>query len=351
MKVTVVRPDELDSTLQSLWNEFQTADPFVASPYFSLDYVRAAGRVIRGVRVSVIEVDGAVQGFFPFEITGDKVAAPVGQRLCDWNGLILRRGSEIDPLQLVRASGILIWDFDHVPASQHWFEPHTVIHDVSPIMDVSRGYLPYLEQRKVAGAQRVSQMLRKARKFEREVGPLRFEPDCRDPRAFEQVVAWKRDQCLRTGVPDFLSWGWTTDLLKEISVIDTERFAGRLSVLWHEDTILGAHFGMRSDVVWHWWLPGYNDAFAAYSPGGVLLLRVAEAAAADGLRYVDLGRGQDEYKQSFATDALPLLHGSVMVPSIASVKRRARTAGTTFVKTSPVLGPARAVYRSVRSRR
>lgn len=350
MKITRIRASELDTTLEQRWRQLQAADPALASPYFCVDYVQAAARVRRDVFVGVVEADGVVQGFFPFEPVSRAVAGPVGGRLSDCHGLVAAPGLALEAPALVRGCGMRIWDFDHVPASQATFAPHATVHDQSPIMELSQGYEGYLEQRKAAGAQRVSQMLRKARKFEREVGALRFEADCRDPRAFAQVVQWKREQCLRTGVPDFLSWGWTTELLQQIGAVDTPAFAGRLSVLWHGDVILAAHFGMRSATVWHWWFPGYNDAYADHSPGGILLLKVAEAAAQAGMHHIDLGKGEDAYKRSFATGAIPLLEGSVLVPSLSSAWRRLRTSSRAVLRESAALEPARAAYRHLRDR-
>ena len=348
MRITPVRADELDASLLGRWDELRRADPSLASPYFCPQYVQAVARVRPDVRVGVIERDGQVQGFFPYQHVSARVAAPVGGRLSDCHGLIADAALDLSAQDLLRACRLHIWDFDHVPAAQQLFARHATRHDVSPVMDVSEGFAAYVEQRRTAGAQRVSQMLRKARKLERELGDVRFEADCRDPRAFSQVVRWKREQCRRTGVVDVLGWGWTTAMLEQVAVADTPSFAGRLSVLWHGDVMLAAHFGMRSDTVWHWWFPGYNEAFGDYSPGGVLLLKVAEAAAQAGMRHVDLGKGDDAYKRSFATGALPLVEGSVHLPSLSSSWRRARVSGAAFARGSAVLGPARAAWRQVR---
>jgi CelD/BcsL family acetyltransferase involved in cellulose biosynthesis len=350
MKVTRVRASELEPTLVQRWRSFLEADPSLGSPYFCPEYVQAVAQVREGVQVAVVEIDGQVQGFFPFQLRSRRVAGPVGERLSDFHGLIAAQGlGGLDAVALMRGAGIDIWDFDHVPASQTLFAAHATVHDESPIMEVSQGYASYLEQRKAAGAQRVAQMLRKARKFEREVGALRFEADCRDRRAFEQTIQWKREQCLRTGVPDFMSWGWPVELLERIWAVNEPGFAGRLSVLWHDDVILAAHFGMRSSRVWHWWFPGYNAGFSDHSPGGILLLRVAEAAAQAGTSYVDLGKGDDAYKRSFATASIPLIEGTVLVPSLTSTWRRTSVASKSFLRASPLLSPARSAYRQLRN--
>ena len=67
-----------------------------------------------------------------------------------------------------------------------------------------------------------------------------------------------------------------------------------------------------------------------------------------GMRHLDLGKGDDPYKRSFATRALPLLEGSVMVPSLDSSWRRARTRGADLVHRSAALAPARSAWRQLR---
>jgi CelD/BcsL family acetyltransferase involved in cellulose biosynthesis len=120
------------------------------------------------------------------------------------------------------------------------------------------------------------------------------------------VFAWKSDQCRRTGVFDFFQLSWTRELVARILSEDTPHFAGRLSALYAGDQLLAAHMGMRSERVWHWWFPVYDQAAGKYSPGGILLLRVAEAAAAEGALALDLGKGDDPYKQSFADSDAPI---------------------------------------------
>src|SRR3712207_6884847 len=61
-----------------------------------------------------------------------------------------------------------------------------------------------------------------------------------------------------------------------------------------------AHFGMRSRQVWHWWFPGYNHAHARHSPGALLLLEGARAAAEQGHQLVDLDRKSTRLNSSHA---------------------------------------------------
>jgi CelD/BcsL family acetyltransferase involved in cellulose biosynthesis len=68
---------------------------------------------------------------------------------------------------------------------------------------------------------------------------------------------------------------------------------------------------MRSREVLHWWFPAYAPRFAPYSPGILLLLRIARAAAAAGIRAIDLGKGDSRYKSSLMNCTAPLAEGCV----------------------------------------
>lgn len=350
MNIRRIAAAEIDEGLALAWHGLRASNPALHSPYFTPEFIQAASAACAGVQVGVIERDGRIQGFFPFQLKSRRIGGPVGGQLSDWHGVISEPDAPCDMKTLMKGCGLDIWDFDHVPASQGAFAPFVKASASSPVLDLQEGFDAYLERRKAAGAQRLAQTQRKARGFERKVGPLRFEVDSRDRRAFGQLLQWKQEQCLRTGVPDFLSWGWTTALIERIWATETPALAGRLSVVWHEDTVVAAHFGMRGDNTWHWWFPTYNKAFAEYSPGGILLLMQAEAAAAAGMHRLDLGKGDDLYKQSFATAALPLVEGSVLMPSMASTWRRSKLAGLAWIHASPTLNRAWEAVRPLRDR-
>lgn len=349
MNITWIHGRELDAGLCRRWRELQAGNRNLASPYFSVEFTQAVAVVRDDVFVGLVEDDGCIQAFFPFQRKSATIAGPVGAPLSDCQGLIAAEEFACDSEHLLRACELRIWDFDHLIAAQRAFARFATARSESPIIDLSSGFDAYLSQRRAAGSHRIAQLQRKMRKFEREIGELRFEVESRDDRAFAQVIEWKSEQCRRTGVPDFMAWGWTTALLEQIWLQDKAEFAGMLSVLRHGDDILAAHFGMRSADVCHWWFPTYSDAYGKHSPGGILLLKLAEAMAASGVRHIDLGKGEDSYKPAFATGAVPLIEGSVMVPSLTATLRRTRCSVDSFLRGSPLLHPARAVLRRVRN--
>ena len=78
---------------------------------------------------------------------------------------------------------------------------------------------------------------------------------------------------------------------------------------------------MRSGGVLHVWFPTYDPALAKYSPGLVLWLELARAAADLGLWQFDLGKGQERYKTSLQS-AAGAWRGSVDRRLVAGSLRR-----------------------------
>ena len=74
---------------------------------------------------------------------------------------------------------------------------------------------------------------------------------------------------------------------------------------------MSVHFGMLTQKMLHYWFPAYHPAFAKYSPGTELLLRVAEHAAQRGIEKLDLGSGDDPYKNKFCNGREMLCCGEI----------------------------------------
>jgi CelD/BcsL family acetyltransferase involved in cellulose biosynthesis len=213
---------------------------------------------------------------------------------------------------------------------------------------LSDGFEAYLAARKKAGSKRITQLQRKSRKLEREVGPVRLEMHVPDRDVLDGVIRWKSEQCRRTQVYDFFSDEPAVSLVRDIANTKVDGFEGVVSVLYAGDSVAAAHMGMRSGHVLHWWFPTYEHALSKYSPGGVLLLKLAEQASAAGVTLLDLGKGEDPYKDSFRTGAVPLIEGAVDVPSAPALIRRSRIGAERWLRRSPAMEPVRRAVRAVR---
>jgi CelD/BcsL family acetyltransferase involved in cellulose biosynthesis len=321
------------------WAELRRANPVYRSPFFTPEFTLAVGAV-RDVRVAVIEDAGTVAGFLPFEAGRRRHGRPVGRPFSDYHGVVADEGAAIDPRDVVRACGLATWSFDHLPAAMKGFGPYVFGGGRSPCLDLSHGFEPYLDARRARSDIRGA--LRKARKLDREVGPLRLVPDCDDAELLARTVEWKRLQYAETGVRDVLADPWGRELLARLHATRGPELSGVLSVLYAGDVVAGLHLGLRSRHVWHSWFPAYNPELHRYSPGLVHLLELARTGPELGITEIDLGKGEARYKQALATDAVALCEGCVSAHALAALSARARTSTRRAVR---AVGLHRAIRR------
>jgi CelD/BcsL family acetyltransferase involved in cellulose biosynthesis len=316
MKVTVVAGRHLSDEHLKLWAAIQESEDSLASPFFRPEFTSLVAATRDDVHVGVVEQGGQVVALFPFERHHLMFGRPVGGALNDLHGVIARAGFSFDPTELIRGCGLMEWQYGRLPVSQASFDRfHTRRHE-SASMNVSLGWDAYAEDRQREGTRQISKVEVLARKLEMEVGPIRFEAQSRDLGPLDAMMQWKCDRYGELVYPDQLTQAWSRDLLSRIQGTDTPAFAGALSALSVGDELAAVHMGMRSQSVWHYWLPAFNPKFARYSPGLILLLKMAEHAAASGCSRVELGQPDDYlYKRRLMNHSVPLAAGAVASPT------------------------------------
>ena len=343
MDIEVHRPGDLSEADRTAWTDLQSkahlsGSPALANPFLSPEFTLAMARCRRGVRIGVGREDGRPAAFFPFQRTAAGVGRAIGLGVSDCQGLIHRPDLTWDARELLRACGLSVFEFDHLVEGQEPFEAEASGTFPSPVMDIDEGYDLYLGQLRARSPKFTRTTLAKERKLGREHSGVRYVHDERDPAALRSLMAWKSAQYRRTGRSDRFAQPWITRLVRQLFHTRSERFAGILSVLYAGGRPIAAHFGLRSERVLACWFPAYDPAFAKYSPGLILHLRMAEAAAADGIAYLDLGRGQKDYKDSLKTRDLHVSEGWVTRRHPVALGHRARRA------------PVRALRNTVLSR-
>ncbi|WP_128375623.1 GNAT family N-acetyltransferase [Streptomyces cavernae] len=343
MDIEVYRPGDLTSADRTAWTDLQSkahlnGSPELANPFLSPEFALAVGRCRRGVRIAVGRENGEPVAFLPFQRTAAGVGRAIGLGVSDCQGLVHRPGLDWDAQELLRACRLAVWEFDHLVEGQVPFEAGASGTFPSPVMDVDRGYETYLGELRARSPKFTRTTLAKERKLGRDHSDVTYVHDERDPAALRALMEWKSAQYRRTGRSDRFAQPWITRLVHQLFHTRAERFAGILSVLYANGKPVAAHFGLRSERVLACWFPAYDPAFAKYSPGLILHLRMAEAAAADGIAYLDLGRGQKEYKDSLKTRELSVSEGWVTRRHPVALGHRARRA------------PVRALRNTVLSR-
>ncbi|MHA0289048.1 GNAT family N-acetyltransferase [Mycobacterium sp. C3-094] len=363
MKFTVVHPGDLGAAEVAKWREIQLANPALANPFLAPEFTVAVGRVRPESRVAVLTEGPDTVGFFPFERRGMGFGAPICAGHNDCQGLVHVAGLEWDVRELLRACGLAVWEFDHLVAGQVPFLPYQSSHLLSPIMDLSAGFEPFVAQLR-QGSNRLKNISRKQRRLAREVGELRFDFDVVDRDLLRTVMQWKSAQYLRTGWADRFARPWIVELLDQLVATRSAEFAGVLSVLYAGDRPVAGHFGIRSASVLAHWFPSYDTGYSDYSPGLALHLSLAEGAAGAGIGHIDMGPGPEGYKQWFRSRDLVIGQGAVVrgptgaaahwvrrapanrlqsaVESHPSVHRAAKRARASYLRVDSVLRRRRA---------
>jgi CelD/BcsL family acetyltransferase involved in cellulose biosynthesis len=351
MNVDVVPAESLSADQIDRWKSIQESDPAFASPFFSPHFTRIVATARDDVHVAVLEEGGRVVAFFPFQRGRFGAGRPAGWKISDYQGGVAERDATWDARALVRACGLKTWEFDHVIAAHSQLAPFARRQVESPVIDLSRGFDAYVRERRDAGVHVFRDAPRKARKLAREHGELRFEADSTDPDAFRTLMRWKRRQYVRKGAADVVARPWVEHSLELAYGRREPNFAGILSLLFAGDRVVAAHFGLRSASVWHYWFPAYDAEFHRYSPGILLLLRMAEHATSLGLGTIDLGRGDERYKSSMGNRAVPLIEGHVELPSFAAVAGRTRRRAQALAPRTPTWSTRRFIRLRLRGLR
>jgi CelD/BcsL family acetyltransferase involved in cellulose biosynthesis len=351
VNITTIAGRDLSPELARAWGALQRANPDLSSPFFHPEFTRCVASVKPNVEIAVIEDGGRIVAFFPFERIFRSLGEPVGGLLSDYHGLVSAGGLNADfaRLDLLRACKLIAWDFSRLPASQSRFHGQTHAMIASPQIELPDGYPAYAERKRACGSNLIDRSAYLARRLGREIGPLRYVAHETDRRILDHILSWKSAQYERTGKPDIFRASWTRALVSAIHDAQTEGFAGVLSTLYAGDQLIAGHFGMRSRDSWHYWLPSYNRDFSKYSPGLILILKMAESAAQFGVRMIDLGAGMSQHKARLATGSVMLSAGSIELSTWRSMRRNVQRNIVAGVLNTPLEAPARAIVRSWRA--
>jgi len=322
LKATVISGASLTEAHERDWRALIDSNPDLGSPFFAVEFTRLLAEARSDVFVLCLERAGRNVGFFPFHRDEVGVGRPLGLLISDFQGLIAAPNENWDVPSLLRDAGLRVWHFDHLLASQGSFDPYVLRHAESCFMDLSLGYEHYATERKRAGSRLLSQLERKARKIEREVGPLRFEWHTVESEVFAALRAWKMAQRVQTQTFDVLDYDWVLAFLERIRHEDSGEFGGVLSALYAGDRIIAAHFGMRSRRVLHYWFPGFERSLSRHSPGGILLIHIAKRCAELGIERIDLGKGDERYKRSFQSGTTGIYVGAADSRPLHAAARR-----------------------------
>ena len=148
MRVTVIRPGELGPNEAEQWARFQQSTPVASHPHLSLTYAKAVDRVKSTVRVAVVEENGDIAAFVPYELGENNIAMPVGGSFNGLDGLV-SSNAPLDVRSIVRKAGLHGWRFFHAPEEQRALAPYRYDYNYHgttiSVADLSDGYDAYID--------------------------------------------------------------------------------------------------------------------------------------------------------------------------------------------------------------
>lgn len=337
MKITVLNARDLTPLHWERWRTVQAGNSELDSPYFCPDFVRIAASVREDVFVALLGRRQDPAAFFAFQGGRMGFALPVGGRLSDFHGIVSPRGFAVDVPELMRACGLASWDFHGLPASQSAFAPYHARTRGSHFLDTSKGVQGYDESRRQAGSDQPRRLRSFRRKAQEKFRNVEFVPHVADTRVLDTLLEWKSKQYLESGTVDNWSFEWMRRLMYRIHAHQGEDFSGALSALYFDGELAAVHMGMRSRSAWHWWILRHSDQFADLRPGLLLLYLAIEHAPRYGVKRIDLGYGDEEYKLRLRSGEIPVAQGRVEIPSLAVSLRRWRERAESWVRRTPLL--------------
>jgi CelD/BcsL family acetyltransferase involved in cellulose biosynthesis len=314
LQVDVIRPGELHGPDLARWNQLQAENPELDSPFLSAGFTVAVGAVRSGTRVAVLSDQGGTVAFFPFEKGRGGQGMALAKGLSDVQGVIAPATMDLDLAGTMGACGLRLFEFDHFLAAQEgWLTslPSRFLLETSPALDLSDGFDAYVKQKQTESKSLFQSTARKRRKLERDHGAIRLSFREPDHQLLDKVLSWKSSQYRRTGRRDRFADKGNRALVHALLDVSDATFGAPLTALYAGDSLVAAHLGLRSRHTLAWWFPVYDPAFAAYSPGLILCLDLARAMAAEQLSLLDLGKGDESYKDRLSNTTLHLLNGTV----------------------------------------
>src|ERR1700733_9809970 len=308
MRVTVVRPGDLGPSEAVLWAKFQRTPPVTLSPFLSLTFAQAVGRHRPGARVAVVEDGGQIEAFLPFEPAASRVAVPIGYPMSQLQGFVCS-GAPIDAKSVLRKTGLRGWRFKHAPADQQVLLPHryTGAESQCLVVDLSAGYEAYYQGLSKALP---SESARRRRALERRFETVSLEWHSAHPAAaLKKLIEWKSG--MYGASRELFADPAAVRIVEELSTSVSDDCAGVLSVLSAGSAPIAAALWLAEPHGLAGWFTTYDPEFRRSSPGTMLLLAVAEAAASRGITLFDFGGWPDDHKCRVANGSYPVVGGAV----------------------------------------
>ncbi|MDI7775449.1 GNAT family N-acetyltransferase [Asticcacaulis sp. EMRT-3] len=299
----IVKAQDVSARDADIWRAMLAAEPALASPLLTPDFVQAVAGVRDDVQVAVYRQKGQTIGFLPHHRRPHGFGRPVGAPFADYSALISFADPPLDMRSALRLAGLSRFQAIGL------IDPHGVVGgdegeiDTAYGIDLSHdGTLNNLTKKQNKNVNRLR------RRLEEDHGEIGIIVGDRNREHFAAMLAIKRAQIRENGLHDFLGAPWAARLLDQLFEAPENGLHGCLITLTAGGKPVLYHYGPRLGARGHPWVSTFDPAYAAYSPGQVFLNDCQMSLKAAGLRYYDLSTGQTHYKSAFCNTQFEVRH-------------------------------------------
>jgi len=326
MRITVSPIHALPPALVARWNALLADMPQPRSAFLSHTFCEAVNKVRRGVFVIHLAGQHGEEGFLPVQIrTGRSLlghAEKVAGGMSDFFGVVGNLRARVDPDALLRAANLSSLRFDHgvkdtLPFA---FDDSEESQGARLIVDDFERFKTGLMGSNKKFVQSVSS---RERRLESELGEIAFHWQATDPAsALAQLIAAKRNQYHRTGVPDSFATPWHSQLLNALLNSPSRECTAIVSTLEAGGHWIGSKFSLICTDTLHSWFSVYDPEHRRHGPGHLVWFKTLEEGFRRGIRVFDFGEGEADYKAQYGGESYTVFKGVIRRNSLRGRSER-----------------------------
>ena len=276
------------------------------SPFFDLDFAGILATVRKDTRILVASDDEGVLGYWALHVRPDKWARPIGAPFSDWHGPVMRaEQTSLTPEKFLQLGGLRGMTVTALKPQSLSAQCGGEI-SACGMVETPDGAGAYRSVMAGLHKKHFKNLRRVERRIEQdfENSALTMDDTSRD--AFDWLMSLKQDQYLKTGKHNVLKPDWVRAMMDALRNRSFPRLRGRLSSLRFNGQLAAAEFDILSDKIVHGWITAYDQAYAKYSPGHILMLAVIGDMENTGHVSCDIGADDHAYKTYYETYQQPV---------------------------------------------
>ena len=309
VKCEILPAQELGSARLQAWEQLLTHSPICKNPNLSPWFAMALSPH-RATQVGMVWEQDRLMAVLPFHVIEDGKCEALALGVSDYHGPLFHRDWHLPYLEIYRLLGIREYRFNNLLAHH---QINGVTWQPSHLINLAKGEAGDRWELRNRRSGLWQQMQYQLRRLSREVGTVTFVPQVQSHELLDLLISWKRHQYCRTKVSDDFDMPWNQPFLHELLETKERSCKGMLSGLFAGGQPLAFDMGTCSPHSLQTCYTAYDPEYAGYSPGSLLLFCLIGYCIEESIPLLDLGKGDEAYKQRWTNDQLFVAEGRLSI--------------------------------------